>query len=366
MFRVACSPEFDLNGMQAGVRHARSNLAAASMEIGEPFAKPYRELSEWQRRAEDAWRMANFKAGDLPIYHLDQLSDSLRQELRTFMDVFAIRLESREAALADAARSLVKSSEAAVADLHKRFEAYLEKEGQRLAERACEKAVAEKCGRWQEELQAQRRMMQDLSGDLKMRFLEVESQLQNRLTEIARPRGVEPDRAPPSPERFSSQLQGLSKECKSLEQRLQQVFSRLATCEKSCQQALAQEAVHQQLARQQRELSQSLTALAGKSVSPERVAALEAQLRILEWKLDAKTVRKGKDLWPRTGGEKPARREPATYITGRRLPTYDLPEGLHVFDLAWGSAERAKADSSPERRLASTAAGSPAGESPWS
>ena len=30
-------------------------------------------------------------------------------------------------------------------------------------------------------------------------------------------------------------------------------------------------------------------------VSPERVAALEAQLRILEWKLDAKTVRKGKE-----------------------------------------------------------------------
>eukprot|EP00435_Cladocopium_sp_Y103_P019940 s2443_g4.t2 len=312
MTRVGTSPGFELNGINHNLLRAgsKSNLTAATAAIADPYLRlrPARwHDPTWVRCEREPRKVSE----QLQSYQIDQISESLHQdrqyprpkqvreqhgnrqgqkcgtmalqmhqELHTFLEVFAIRLELREAALSDAAAEIRKSSEF---DMQKRFDAFLEQAGA-----------------------AAQRLLQELPVDFPARFQQVESQvLQMSSKDFSGQRSNQSDNSPMKEEknlessveqmRSAIQLQGLSKGLKSLEERFSTMQSRLSRNEKTSQQALGQAtATHaealldqisfQNLRRQVKEMSKTLAA-ASLSVSAEDFEELQRKVFNLEHRL---------------------------------------------------------------------------------
>eukprot|EP00434_Breviolum_minutum_P032671 symbB.v1.2.028892.t1/scaffold3107.1/size63424/4 len=284
MQRVGTSPGLELNGIDHNLQRAGSNLNAATAAIAEPFLK---RPMQWHQPT-FFWRPEARKVSEqLQSFQIDQISESLHQELHTFL----------EAALSDAANDIRKSSESVISEMQKRFDAFLEQEEDRATK-------LQKAG-----VQAER-LVQELPVNLSERLQQVESQLLNLKPPDNSPAKKElPMESSMEQMRLAIQVQGVSKSLKSLEERFSVTQSRLTRNEKTSQQALAQarhletmiaglqtnvedQSSFQNLRRQVREMSKILASasLSGAGESFEelqkKVLALEHQMCNLESAFD--------------------------------------------------------------------------------
>jgi len=391
MQRVGTSPGLELNGIDHNLQRAGSNLNAATAAIAEPFLK---RPMQWHQPT-FFWRPEARKVSEqLQSFQIDQISESLHQELHTFLEVFAIRLESREAALSDAANDIRKSSESVISEMQKRFDAFLEQEEDRAT-----KAMGQRGAQLQKAGVQAERLVQELPVNLSERLQQVESQLLNLKPPDNSPAKKElPMESSMEQMRLAIQVQGVSKSLKSLEERFSVTQSRLTRNEKTSQQALAQarhletmiaglqtnvedQSSFQNLRRQVREMSKILASasLSGAGESFEelqkKVLALEHQMCNLESAFDKighhlnrKDSTDSKDEAVRTFQS--FRQD----LAGSPPPMEVAIEGLHFAD---GTVESSKRNlhkesflRSPERSQVSPTAGTPSRiskstEAPW-
>lgn len=393
MNRVGTSPGFELNGINHNLLRAGSNLAAATAAIADPYLRlrPARwHDPTWVRSEREPRKVSE----QLQSYQIDQISESLHQELHTFLEVFAIRLESREAALSDAAAEIRKSSEF---DMQKRFDTFLEQEGESAA-----KVMGQRRAKLEEAGAAAQRLLQELPVDFPARFQQVESQVLQmsskdfngqRLSNLCHnsPKKEEKNLDSSLEQmRLAIQLQGLSKGFKSLEERFSAMQSRLSRNEKTSQQALAQarhletmisglptrvedQISFQNLRRQVKEMSKTLAA-ASLSVSAEDFEELQTKVFNLEHRLGKDhlvspvTIGDGcnpladlADVASADSKDEPAeRRKVASFRQGYGQDGEDGPmEGLHFGDGTVESSDKVREDQllrSPKRSQASPSA----------
>lgn len=380
MNRVGTSPGFELNGINHNLLRAGSNLAAATAAIADPYLRlrPARwHDPTWVRSEREPRKVSE----QLQSYQIDQISESLHQELHTFLEVFAIRLESREAALSDAAAEIRKSSEFVISDMQKRFDTFLEQEGESAA-----KVMGQRRAKLEEAGAAAQRLLQELPVDFPARFQQVESQVLQmsskdfngqRLSNLCHnsPKKEEKNLDSSLEQmRLAIQLQGLSKGFKSLEERFSAMQSRLSRNEKTSQQALAQDQISfQNLRRQVKEMSKTLAA-ASLSVSAEDFEELQTKVFNLEHRLGKDhlvspvTIGDGcnpladlADVASADSKDEPAeRRKVASFRQGYGQDGEDGPmEGLHFGDGTVESSDKVREDQllrSPKRSQASPSA----------
>lgn len=386
MSRVGTSPGFELNGINHNLLRAGSNLTAATAAIADPYLRlrPARWHDPTWVRSEGPRKVSE----QLQSYQIDQISESLHQELHTFLEVFAIRLESREAALCDAAAEIRKSSEFVISDMQKRFDTFLEKEGEIAA-----KVMGQRRAKLEEAGTAAQRLLQELPADFPARFQQVESQVLQMSSEdfdgqqLSNPHHNSQKKEEKILEssleemRLAIQLQGLSKAFKSLEERFSTMQSRLSRNEKTSQQALAQarhletmisglptrvedQISFQNLRRQVKEMSKTLAA-ASLSVSADDFEELQRKVFNLEHRLDhwsPGTI----DVASADSKDEPAeRRKVASFRQGYHGQDGQdgqvAMEGLHFADGTVESSEKVMEDQlrSPKRSQASPSAASP-------
>mmetsp|Transcript_13516 Transcript_13516/g.29802 ORF Transcript_13516/g.29802 Transcript_13516/m.29802 type:complete len:421 (+) Transcript_13516:101-1363(+) len=396
MNRVGTSPGFELNGINHNLLRAGSNLTAATAAIADPYLRlrPARwHDPTWVRSEREPRKVSE----QLQSYQIDQISESLHQELHTFLEVFAIRLESREAALSDAAAEIRKSSEFVISDMQKRFDTFLEQEGESAA-----KVMGQRRAKLEEAGAAAQRLLQELPVDFPARFQQVESQVLQmsskdfngqRLSNLCHnsPKKEEKNLDSSLEQmRLAIQLQGLSKGFKSLEERFSAMQSRLSRNEKTSQQALAQarhletmisglptrvedQISFQNLRRQVKEMSKTLAA-ASLSVSAEDFEELQTKVFNLEHRLGKDhlvspvTIGDGcnpladlADVASADSKDEPAeRRKVASFRQGYGQDGEDGPmEGLHFGDGTVESSDKVREDQllrSPKRSQASPSA----------
>ncbi|CAK9112126.1 Hypothetical protein SCF082_LOCUS51999 [Durusdinium trenchii] len=271
-----------------------SNLKDASKAIAEPFLFPRAVVrpappSLWQSQ---------------PLIHvseerhwsqLEQISESLHQELKSFLQIFSIRLESQEAALSEATREVRRSSDRVMADLQKRFDTFLEQESER-AHLRLEKAAARNVKPDEQVQQSLELRLQEMESHLSSQVLSETSRLWQRLEERLSSKPAPTSDAAEQAVRVHGPDTGLRRSLQSLEERFSAAQARQTRSEMTAQQALAQarqleailtefnvedHASFQTLSRQVRQISKTL-ADASRSVSSETFAAFQTNFFALE------------------------------------------------------------------------------------
>eukprot|EP00913_Durusdinium_trenchii_P020621 g19367.t1 len=149
--------------------------------------------------------------------------ESRPTELKSFLQIFSIRLESQEAALSEATREVRRSSDR---DLQKRFDTFLEQESER-AHLRLEKAAARNV-----------KPDEQVQQSLELRLQEMESHLssQERLSSKPAPTSDAAEQAV----RVHGPDTGLRRSLQSLEERFSAAQARQTRSEMTAQQALAQ------------------------------------------------------------------------------------------------------------------------------